>query len=559
MAATIKISDIAISTLDSSFKPESHISPDGAGFAARLKEAISSDKHKISKSTNHIRDTKSYEKNSSVSLNKDSAKADISPQISSIRCEVKQELVKEEILADNEIICLDEMVSEMVNSSAPLDDFSLEFDACDSEEILPDYNIVPVIEEIFTPFVLLDQKIDNKASVSVLRDELEENKAELPEALSAFLYAPDIISGDTTRDPMLFQEADFVAEMGGFLVAGDYSSSDKLLKNSNSIVSENSFSKTSDVDALFEENQPYLTAQATGSNEQDDAEYDDSATDIISTAIIAATTLPIRQVEIKEERISDNIEDFDEGGHLSESRARMQDSNQLRSGPRAVVKVNRQETSVTLKESVVTDGFIQADDLLSGISEAKLTPNHDGQNLEAQELEYSIDSLKDYSTKLSISDIETGKFKLAEVTSAESLSTESPAEQVSLNIRQAISTGKQKMTIALNPENLGKVEIQIDISNGKVKEIKILAHRMETLDAIVKDSLLLEQTVREILKSETNLNFSYRHDDGSNSNFAGTHHSSASSSYDKQYVGVTDASIGTGAHIISDDQVDIRI
>ncbi len=161
-----------------------------------------------------------------------------------------------------------------------------------------------------------------------------------------------------------------------------------------------------------------------------------------------------------------------------------------------------------------------------------------------------------YNVGTSFRDLAAGNIKFAEVTS-ESHSLPTPAEQISVNIREAVITGKQTMTISLTPEHLGAVEIKLDISNGSVKDIRITAHNIETLDAIIKDSVILEQTVREILKSESDLSFSYRHE-SDNGGYSGNESSSrAPANYGKSYVAVSE--ITTRENIVTKDHVDVSI
>lgn len=156
-------------------------------------------------------------------------------------------------------------------------------------------------------------------------------------------------------------------------------------------------------------------------------------------------------------------------------------------------------------------------------------------------------------------DLSTGNIKFAEVMNGREM-MQTPAEQISISVREAIASGKQTMTISLTPENLGAVEIKLDISNGTVKDIRITAHKMETLDAIIKDSVILEQTVREILKSEADLSFSYRHDDSNSGGFAqGKDSEKASSHYEKTYIAVSNNTISRRENIVTEDMVDVSI
>jgi flagellar hook-length control protein FliK len=69
-----------------------------------------------------------------------------------------------------------------------------------------------------------------------------------------------------------------------------------------------------------------------------------------------------------------------------------------------------------------------------------------------------------------------------------------PAEQIAVKIRQAVSEGLDKINIKLNPANLGRVEVRLEIKDGHIAAT-VLAERKETLDLLQRDARGLERAL----------------------------------------------------------------
>lgn len=70
-----------------------------------------------------------------------------------------------------------------------------------------------------------------------------------------------------------------------------------------------------------------------------------------------------------------------------------------------------------------------------------------------------------------------------------------PADQVKVGIKQAIRAGVDRVMITLEPEELGRVEVKIDIHKNGANHIVFTADNRFALDAIQRDAKQLEQAL----------------------------------------------------------------
>ena len=91
---------------------------------------------------------------------------------------------------------------------------------------------------------------------------------------------------------------------------------------------------------------------------------------------------------------------------------------------------------------------------------------------------------------------------------------QTPADQVSVVMQRAIASGTTSMTIALNPLELGKVEVKLDINKDGAVQANVIADRPETLTMLQNDHSSLHQALHNAgLTTDANsLNFSLRGD-----------------------------------------------
>ncbi|MBF0307288.1 MAG: flagellar hook-length control protein FliK, partial [Alphaproteobacteria bacterium] len=90
------------------------------------------------------------------------------------------------------------------------------------------------------------------------------------------------------------------------------------------------------------------------------------------------------------------------------------------------------------------------------------------------------------------------------------------SEQVSVQITKAAKTGNDHIVIQLRPDDMGRIEVKLDIGTDGRVGATIIADSRETLDAMQKDSRNLEKALNEAgLKTDSDsLNFSLRGEKG---------------------------------------------
>lgn len=78
-------------------------------------------------------------------------------------------------------------------------------------------------------------------------------------------------------------------------------------------------------------------------------------------------------------------------------------------------------------------------------------------------------------------------------------------EQIKVNINKSVKAGMDRVTIQLRPENLGRIEVKMELSqDGKVRAF-VTAESRETLDMLQRDSRGLEKALQEAgLRTDSN-------------------------------------------------------
>ncbi|NQV57137.1 MAG: flagellar hook-length control protein FliK [Rhodospirillales bacterium] len=80
-----------------------------------------------------------------------------------------------------------------------------------------------------------------------------------------------------------------------------------------------------------------------------------------------------------------------------------------------------------------------------------------------------------------------------------------PVEQIAVKIRNAVGDGADKINIKLNPSQLGRVEVRMEItSEGRLTAV-VLAEKPETLEMLQRDARGLERALQEAgLRTDSN-------------------------------------------------------
>lgn len=93
-----------------------------------------------------------------------------------------------------------------------------------------------------------------------------------------------------------------------------------------------------------------------------------------------------------------------------------------------------------------------------------------------------------------------------------------PHEQVAVHIRKAVSDGLDQISIRLNPAELGRIDIKLDLRADGTLRAAFAADRQQTLEMLKSDSRQLENALSEAgLRADAGgLNFSLRGDNREN-------------------------------------------
>ncbi|TQV71881.1 flagellar hook-length control protein FliK [Denitrobaculum tricleocarpae] len=95
-----------------------------------------------------------------------------------------------------------------------------------------------------------------------------------------------------------------------------------------------------------------------------------------------------------------------------------------------------------------------------------------------------------------------------------------PTDQVAVEIRKGVAAGKDSITIKLNPAELGKIDVKMEISDDGTLRATIAVEKSETLDMLQKDARGLERALQNAgLQADSgSLNFSLRGEGNNNAN-----------------------------------------
>lgn len=74
----------------------------------------------------------------------------------------------------------------------------------------------------------------------------------------------------------------------------------------------------------------------------------------------------------------------------------------------------------------------------------------------------------------------------------------SPLEQIKIKISQGFELGQDKISVKLHPEELGKVDVEMNVDSDGRTNIRIVADKSETLDFLRRDSNELQRALREV-------------------------------------------------------------
>ena len=93
-----------------------------------------------------------------------------------------------------------------------------------------------------------------------------------------------------------------------------------------------------------------------------------------------------------------------------------------------------------------------------------------------------------------------------------------PHEQIAVQIRDAMQNGNSRLTVALHPVELGRVEVKLDIDKDKNVTATIVVDRPGTLDLLRNDAKALERALQDagLQTGNGSLSFNLRDSSGQN-------------------------------------------
>lgn len=92
----------------------------------------------------------------------------------------------------------------------------------------------------------------------------------------------------------------------------------------------------------------------------------------------------------------------------------------------------------------------------------------------------------------------------------------SPAEQVSVRITRALQSGNDRISIRLNPADMGRVEVKMELAHDGRMTAVVTADNRDTLDMLKRDASELQKALQEggLDLDSNDLTFNHRDDEG---------------------------------------------
>jgi flagellar hook-length control protein FliK len=91
----------------------------------------------------------------------------------------------------------------------------------------------------------------------------------------------------------------------------------------------------------------------------------------------------------------------------------------------------------------------------------------------------------------------TESFRIHTVAVPAALQRADVAEQVHVALKQAIREGVDQMTVQLRPDDLGRVEVKLELSYDGLARVSFLVDKRETFDALQRDAAQLERMLQD--------------------------------------------------------------
>lgn len=237
----------------------------------------------------------------------------------------------------------------------------------------------------------------------------------------------------------------------------------------------------------------------------------------------------------------------------SDADGMLQTNNMQQNNNVPVVSANQ----VILKTSPETQkgkfsSIQSASEIAQGKSSGSLLSKVDGQTGQAQAAETQFSNLVNNAGKKNAAN------KLS--SAAQNLPART-VEQIKVNIARALNSGIDRINVSLNPKELGKIQVKMNLEKDGKVSASIAAASQDTLDMLMKDAKILQNALSSVGfdVDDASLKFSLLNQDGGNS--------SGQSSYadaDKIENNIMQSekllsSEGDDVQIISDTKVNIKV
>ncbi len=139
--------------------------------------------------------------------------------------------------------------------------------------------------------------------------------------------------------------------------------------------------------------------------------------------------------------------------------------------------------------------------------------------------------------------------------------TSAPTVQIAFQIAKAMDQGLNRMNIRLDPAELGRVHVQLDVTTDGRVATTVTVERPETLELLQRDSRSLEKALQDagLDTEDGDLTFNLKQDDGSA--WAENNSSDGGSTKDQgdDMIFAADEADEEVTHLISDRALDVRI
>lgn len=132
-------------------------------------------------------------------------------------------------------------------------------------------------------------------------------------------------------------------------------------------------------------------------------------------------------------------------------------------------------------------------------------------------------------------------------------------DQVQVGVRQAFREGVDRITIQLNPHELGRVEVKMDIVADGMSQVSFLVDKQETFDLLQRDARALERMLQDagIQADAGSMQFNLRQENQSKEPWGEASGSDEDGEQDISAIPSSELSTETYLHLVS-DRVDIR-